>query len=593
MGWEDKATPVEDGWKAKATPDVWEPELHGRGISDNIKSGAIQKLMIGEADVALSGVAAGVGEVLSGFGGLMALALSGDPDYAKKRVESWQNVFNIGPYSEGGEHILNKIAPSMSKADMAVNDFAEEKATDEEGNIDPLIASFIKAGIWTSLDIAAAVVPGGKALKGNFNLYKMRKQVIAEANRLGIDIHLDSFADDLADAAKMIGSESAGEAAMEYVTALRNAEYRAMVKKNSLYAAALDEKLFVSPSPIRKMGVELTRELDELYDLDGPQHGMAMVRRSLDDMHSRKLGFGSGQNLAVHFNQFEKLRKRVNSRITDTSGNKKFASANSALIRIKNRMDDWMTTEFNKAMIENGKVISEGGVLSGDAAGFQAYLDARKANVEFEWFNETKIIADMIKKDASVDQVAQWLVGAASTGKRGATTVVNKMKKLLGEDHPAIAAVREDFVFNITYPLLKHPPNFLQFMDNYDRVLRKNKPLSDALGLQSSDVAILADYALVASKLPPSGKFYSGRELVQTIARLGVGHGVAKGAARVTFTTKVLNAVGRIDAVTEKQITAAMVDARFGQPFIPKGTPIYAAIVAGAALSGTADKENN
>ena len=557
------------------------------GFSDRFSS------LIGMGDIALMGAQAGAAEILSGYGGLIALAYTGDNDYAKNRVDAWQGFLSRGPWSEGGEKILEALAPPLSKAEMAITDFAEKRSKDDEGNIDPEVATAIKTGILGSIDLVAAVVPGGKAILANAKLFAMRKSIVAEARRLGIDMHLDHFADDVADAAKMIGSESAGEAATEYVTAIRNAEYLARLKKNSLYMQGLDEKLFVSTSPVRKMGAELARDLDQDFDLtlpkDGGQVGMNLVMRSLDDMHSRRLGFGSGQTLAVHFNQFERLRKRLNWRIRDTAKNPKAASANAALTRIKNTMDDWMTAEFNKAAMANGQAMTSGNALSGDVQGFTTYLEARKAATEHAWFNETKVIADLIKKDASVDQAAQWLIGASAMGKRGGAAVVERLNTVLGKDSAAMSALREDFIFNLTEPILKPSPthaDYTRFINNYERVLKKNKPLADALGLQQSDVAILADYALVARQLPESGHFYSAREVVSTIARLGVGHGVAKGAARVTFATKVLNYMGRIDKVTEKQITGAVIDSRFDQPLVPKGTPVYTALMAGAALTG-------
>ena len=575
--------------KIKPPPPPWEPSLQ-----DNLRDRG--KLALGVADVALTAASAGVAELMSGLHGMVALALSGDPDYAKERVESMQNFLTIGPFSEGGQYLLQAVTPAMSKADTAINDYAEEKSKfiDEDGQeqINPEVATAIKTGIWGSIDIVSAAVPGAKAVINAAKIRKMRNQVIAETNRLGIDIHLDHFADDVAAAAKLVGSESAGEAATEYVTALRNAENLARIKKNSLYAAALDEKLFVETRPIRRMGAELTRELDGRFDLDAPGRGMALVRRALDNMHTRKLGFAEGQGLAVHFNKFEQLRKRLNNSLRDTAKDPKSASAHAALTQIKTKVDSWMTSEFNKLAIDAGDLKSTGGALSGDAAGYIAYLDARKANVEFAWFNDTKIIADLIKKDTSVDQFAQWLIGSSAMGKRGSAAVVNKLKLLLGEDSPAIAAVRADFVYQLTEPLLQLEPNFRQFANNYDKVLRKNKPLADALELQKADVAALAAYADVARQLPPSGHFYSLPEVLQTIARLSVGHGVAKGAARVGFVTKSLNVLGRVDAVTQKQILAASIDARFDQPLIPKRKPVYAVVLAAAALTGIVDETN-
>jgi len=50
------------------------------------------------------------------------------------------------------------------------------------------------------------------------------------------------------------------------------------------------------------------------------------------------------------------LRKRINSRIRDTKGDPKSSTAHSALVQIRTRIDDFMITEFNKVVIENGKI---------------------------------------------------------------------------------------------------------------------------------------------------------------------------------------------------------------------------------------------
>lgn len=571
-------------------PTKIEHPLYGKGAV----AGQFDK-MLGVADIVATSTPMGIGQVLSGFHGLAALFLTGgDVDYAVDRVKKVQDFWSVAPMTESGEDLLSAIAPKLSEADTKIDRYAEEKATfvgeDGQEYLDPEVATAIKTAIWGSVDIITAAIPGAKGFFNNLKINRFRKVIIKDAKRLGIDIHLDHFANDVAKAAKLIGSESAGEAATAYVTALRNAEYLARVKKNSLYLQGLNENLFVSTSPVRRMGVELAKELHQKgFDLDIPE--MMNVRRSLDDMHSRPLGFGSGQNLAVHFNKFELLRKRINRRIRAAKRATDRGQEHSALVVIRDKMDDWMISEFNNAAMDNGKIIASGNALSGDAGGFNTYMSARQATVEHAWFNSNKVIADLVKKDASVDQVAQWLIGSTAMGKKGSATIINQMNLLLGPDSEAMAALRADFIFNLTEPLLRTKPDFTHFARNYDMVLKKNKPLADALGLQESDVAILAAYAKTASLLPESGTFYSPREVTSTISRLAVGHSVAKGAARVTFMTKVLNAITAIDKVTPSQIADAVGTARFDTSMIASKNPIRAGIIAAGAVSGLADDE--
>lgn len=576
----------------------WEPNPDdpSREVED------VAKLTLGIFDLAGTAMTAGVAEPFSGVAGMISFLLSGDADYAAKRVGEWQDFFTKKPWSEGGEYLLRQALPPLSKADDAINDWAEEAATNDEGEFDPAVAAAIKTGIWSSIDIAAFAFPGGKAVLQKHKLRKLRKQIIKEADRLGIKLTQEDFHDDVADAARTLGSEHAGEQAIEYTEALRQAERSARNTKNSLYAAAEAENLYVATSPVRQLGERLLRQLDKKYNLDDPD--MESVRNALNDLrgHTRRQGMGSGtglergRNIAVHFSKIERIRSWVNKSWRKEKRKPEGSMAAAALMEIRHSLDNWLTAEFNRLAIQDGKIISSG-VFSGDAGGIDAYQAARRAAQEHAWFFENKAIADLIDKDASVDQVAHWIIGSSRRGKIGAAKTVEKIHQLLGPDHPAFEALRQDFIFQLTKPLLADEPNFKAFRKNVEFVLQNNKPLADAFGLDQHDIKILADFALAAEKLPGKGakapRLYTAAELVQTIARLGVGSDVAKGAARVGFATKIGNLIFGVDRVSYGQLTGAVVDARFEQQWIPRASPVYLAIMAGAALSGNIDNSQD
>ncbi|MHC4266812.1 MAG: hypothetical protein ACYSUK_12915, partial [Planctomycetota bacterium] len=497
-------------------------------------------------------------EIVSGYAGLISLALTGDFDYAAERTEAWQRALMGGPYSEGGKSVIEAVTPALSKADASVTNWSEDKAG---GN--PELATAIKTGIWGAADIIAAAIPGAKTLLSSRKLIKLRKQVIKEADRLGIKLKMSDFRDEVANAARTVGSESPGEASVEYIAALRAAERRAAQNKKSKYRAARETDLYIETAPIRNLGDDIARRLDEGgFDLDAED--MRVVRRSLDDFNNTSLGLGRGQNMAVHFSKVEKLRKRINRRINGAEG-----PAKASLIQIKRGLDDYLTEQFNISAMDAGGRIRQS-ALSGDIKGFTAYKAARRSAAEHGWFSENKVIADMIKKDTTPEQVSQWLFGASALGaKKEAGMVVKKLKQLLGEDHPSINAIRADFVYHLVEPLFKETPNFRVFQNTLDAVSRKNKTLFNELGLAEADVKILADYAKVARHIPESGHLYSFEEVIQTVARLTVGHSVAKGAARVTFATKMMNYVAGADvgeAMTKKAFLDAVVNVRYGEP---------------------------
>jgi hypothetical protein len=540
------------------------------------------RILRGGADLAVMAARAGAAEIVGGYAGLISFALTGDIDYAASRVEVYQRAIGGDLKTEEGKHAIEAVAPTLSKADAKVDDFGEDVSG---GN--PAVATAVKTAIWSSLDFAGMLIPGGKTILNSRKLNRLRKQAIAEAERLGIKLKMSDFRDEVADAAKMVGSESPGEMSTEYVAALRAAERKAAQNKKSKYRTARETELYIETSPIRQLGDDLARQLDEAeFDLDVDE--MRVVRKALDDFSSSRLGFGRNQNMAVHFSRVERLRKRINRRIRGATNKE----ASAALNKIKRGLDDYLTEQFNVSVMDAGGRIQQS-ALSGDLAGFDAYKAARRSAVEHGWFSENKIIADMIKKDTTPEQVSQWLFGASALGaKKEAGLIVRKLKSLLGEDHPSIGAIRADFVYHLVEPLFKETPNFRVFQNTLDTLSRKNKTLFDELGLRDADIQILSDYAKVARHIPESGHLYSFEEVIQTVARLTVGHSVAKGAARVTFATKMMNYLAGADvgeAMTKKAFLDAVVNARFGEPIFPSNSMMAAAVIAGGALSGTMD----
>ena len=139
----------------------------------------------------------------------------------------------------------------------------------------------------------------------------------------------------------------------------------------------------------------------------------------------------------INLKEFDDVRKRLNkNRSADVS-------ENLALDTINKSMGKWLDAEFDKI------AINQGSAISGEAAGVAAWKDARAASRDWhKRFQEDKVIANMIAKDATAETMSQWLVGATAMGaRREAGATINRMKSILGENHPAIRGIRADFLF--------------------------------------------------------------------------------------------------------------------------------------------------
>lgn len=546
------------------------PTRFTEGMAEGFKRG-----IVGAADLALTGITAGAAEIASGYAGLIALGLSGgDVDYAAERVRKWQDALTRDLKSDDAKEIIQKIAPTMSKADTAITNFAEEKS-----NGNPAAATAIKTLIYGGLDIAGAIIPLARPLKDISKIKLAQQKIIRDAKRLGININLEDFADDVVRVAGEIGSSERGAMAGEYVQALRNAEYMARLKKNSKYLEAMDADLNVETTFMRDLQTELldpnnSNSLLFKYDLDD----MPKVVNALNKMDK---GFFSAKNVTAEFKRVEGFRKQLNAKIKSAKGSEKVA-----LIDMKNTLDAKITTEFNNAMLKNGQ-----SALSGDPIALETWLDARKLAQQHAWFNENRVISDLIKKGATGEQVSTWVIGAsASGGKKQAAMVINKIKDLLGENHPAIDAIRQDFIYEVMKPLLQNDPNLKTFLNRYSVMMRENHSVVDALGIRKSDAEVIRKFATVAQHLPKSGQFYSLREVIQAFSQVAVGHEVAQGAARVKLSTRILNMLGGVDQITEGEILRALDNVYLNEPIIPSNSAVAAGVTAAAAISGSMDE---
>jgi hypothetical protein len=531
--------------------------------------------------------AAGATEIVAGYFGIANFLLTGSLDSAANRINEFTENNPIKPFSKYGIEFMEELSPPLSKADTDVTDWAEEK-TDS-----PLAAAIAKTAIYGALD----AIPITKSLATSAiaarNLARQRTQIIEQAEKLGINLKLSDFSDDILEAAKMIGSNERGEGAVELAAALRRAEKVQRQKKDSAFTRALESDTYIQTGPVRQLSSNLVDELGRRgFDLDADN--MALVRRTISDMNSKRLGFGRGQNLAVRYNNLEMVRRRINKRIGSDR------QTNAALYAIRDGIDNFLVDEFNKALVQAGQISppAVGGLgtsaISGDPGGITAWIRARSGNRQYmEWFNEDKVIANLISKEATPETMRKWLMGASAVNANSeAASVIRRMKQILGDDHPSIKAIKADFIYELTEPLLREKPNFSTFANHYDTMVRRNPSIVRELGILDDDIAVIAKYAKVQKDLPPGGAFYEFKDIIKNVSRLSVGSDVAKGAARVGFMTRVLNAFTGVDVVSRKQIIYDLIGVEMGAPIIPKGSAAAATLTAGAAISGLLDEEN-
>lgn len=549
-------------------------------------------------DLAVNFTTSAVGEVLGGWSGILSLALTGDPDYAAERAQAISDFVTVGPFTEGGKEAIQEVAPLLAVADEAITDTAEQLSISPnpfgyfaDPEIQPAVAATIKAAMLGGLELFPSGKPASAASRASRNLLAKKEATMAFAEEQGIRLSLEHFGDDLIEATKRQASDQRAINAPLVAEALKQQRDIDKSNLNAAYERARQSQTFIETRSVRDMANQTRQDLiDRGFDLE--MEGMTRVTKTLDDLSSANFGFAPGQNLATNLNNLEMVLQRINKRM----GNDR--QVNAALNTIKRNINNFLDAEFNRAAIQAGQIMGPPpagrtqSALSGDLSGIQAWRDAKLANVKYrERFSADKVIAQLISQDATPETLRQWLMGAsAMNARREAGATVNRLKEILGDDHPSIKGIRQDFLFELAKPLFKpgelpNQRNIQQFINNYEVMVRQNPTLVDALDLNKGDLKSLLDLAHVHQKLPPGGPIFDNvRDMIRNFSRISVGHGIAKGQVRIQLMSRILNHMAGVDAVSPKQIMMEATGALYGQPAIPKKSALAVPFIAGASI---------
>jgi hypothetical protein len=535
-------------------------------------------------DLLLTVGTSGAGEIAGGVTSAFALLMGstfGAKDALGQAVgagESVSDFITIGPLSESGRKSLEAIAPHLLKLERGVDDFSWKMSGG-----DPATATAIKTFLFGGLEILPAAKGSTSAFKLGRDITKKQKILEKLADDHGLSLKSDEFSESIIEAAKEMSPIERAENAPLLQEAIRLAESDARKAKDAAFNAAKRHRLFIEKNSMRQLSDHLRAELlEDGFDVDK----MKAVDGILKDMKSEKFGFGKPKNIkgiareATNFNQVELIRRRINKKILKT---KKSRQSDLALNRIKHTIDDMIQSRFNDIAI------------AGDPQTISSWNRARAANASYmKRFKEDKVIADLVSKEASPEDIRKWVVGASKmNAKQGAAQTIKRLKEILGDNHPAIEGIRQDYIFELTSPLMKERPDFSTFARQYDELIKNNPSVVKELGLDRTALDDLRDFAIVQRDLPKGGKVFSKMDISSSIARLSVGHQIAKAGVRVLLARRIMNAMFGVEQVVSKhQILQDLIDVRFGSPVIPKSSPLAAQFAAGAALSGVSDEEN-
>jgi hypothetical protein len=316
-----------------------------------------------------------------------------------------------------------------------------------------------------------------------------------------------------------------------------------------LFDTARNTRAFI---PIAEASVlpQMVRRSLQDYDIKA----MPIVSSRLNEMESF-LSEISDQRGSVNLNALAQFRQRINRNRAPQND----LTQNSALGIMKGEIDGMIDSMFDADMI------------SGDPAAVTRWRDANQAYRQYrEDFTANKVIRRLSEQSATPEEVRNWILGAGKVGgKAQSGEVVRRLKDILGNDSPQVAAVRQDVLFDLLEPMLGESPNINQFAARYDQFMRNNNTLATELFPESlPEITALRRMAGAVDKA--TGPQFQ-MELDATLARALFGHALAKGQVRVGLARNVLNFMYRsaTEPSRQRQIMGELLGYDPMMPVIP------------------------
>lgn len=497
------------------------------------ESTPIKDNLIGVGETALSFATGSLVDPIAGAAGVASgidAFIRGDEsplDAAVERIDGIRNQGTFTPKTEKGQKILETASiPFQKLGEFA--DAAGDRVQDTTGS------AFNAAGIRSTIELLPALA--GTRFKPNpVRVAKDVKQAKQNAESVGVNPSGNVAGQKLNILEEAVPQQTQGQVTkgqtLEVVQkAMIEAKDVAKQHVDSLYEAARDTSASIPVTQATQFN-DIAKKSLESFDVDD----MPIVKRrmmELEKIHREP------ENFSIRLERIDAWRRRLNKNRPPAND----LAQNAALNTMKSSLDNFIDAQFNADMI------------TGDAAAIGKWKDARAASRHFqEQFRDNRTIKQLTEKQATPEEIKSWLIGASSVGaKREAGLLVGKIKSVVGEDSPAMSAIRQEVVFDVMEPLMRESPDFKAFVGNYDKMVKNNPTLAKELFPDSQPhLKRLRNIASSINKVSP--KKLVNIKLEEIAARATFGHGIAKAGMKVSLAAKAFNLLKGAATKSEKR----------------------------------------
>lgn len=406
---------------------------------------------------------------------------------------------------------------------QGASDIASEQFGSEQG-VDPL-------GVMA----AGAGAAGGELIGGRLQAFTPQARAVMDRiRRLGIDPKGTPGAQvqQVSEAAeRMVPFTERGSALEDVAQGVRAARETTRQSASRLYGIAEETTAAVPRNQVTDLSNRVSRDLDR-FDL-GADGMSAIARRvaELEEMASSSVPFPR------MLQDMERWRRRVSS-MSPKDG----SPAEAAAKRASEIYDEWLDGIFNNDMV------------IGNPEDISKWRNARQAWADYKRrFDSNRVVRDMARKETTPEQMSQWLFNANAVGaKREAGLVVQRLNDILGADSQQMAGLRSEVVLDLAEPLFRETPDIQAFTNNYRKYLRNNKTLKDNLfpGEYGEELDDLYRFAQSIARRPGTrpvdlNPADIGGRVINFINRIYLGHGIARGGARIEGGNIIANSIRR------------------------------------------------
>lgn len=561
----------------------------------------IKRRTFGALNVAGTVATSALSEVPVGLYGLARAPFIG-LDESATEMRELQDALTFDPRTHTAEQMLRSIAAPFVYLDKGA-DFVASKA----GRGNPLAQTIIYTSLMGLTDIAG--IKGGRAVSGTSrrlkNIRKANRQVRDAADELGIRLSPSEVSGDIVRKAADMVPEVRAAHAGELRAALQQAEELQAATVKQFTDRARSSKAFVDVKQAKEFAANAQRNLlQDGFDLAE----MKTVQKRLKDIAeldrrsptelTRPKDAPKGRQIAktdkvtvtanapssavrksgAHINDVEIIRRRIEKTIQERRPRRNLPETNNetlALKNLENQLTEWLDQQFNTDMI------------SGDQRAVRRWKDANDARRRYvDRFVNDKVISQLIDREATPGQIHRWLVGTSAMGlKPQASSVIRRIKTILGDRHPSVEGIRQDFLYEIAAPLVQEKPNFDAFVRNVDNTFKNHAELVNELKLNKSGIRELRNFAAAASKrgvAPQNINF----DVARSMAQMLFGHDIARRGLIVRTMTMPFrlswDAVKIMTGSDKRAFIKELANATHGQPAIPKGSAAAGRAIAGA-----------